>query len=225
MVAQELFDRSPVRLFDNLTGGLKAGEIGLITAKKGLGKTSVLVQFGVDALLKDEQIVHVSFDQQSANVITWYTDIFDEIAKKRNVSNISDIKQELVRKRIILNFNQDTVSLNQIAATLRALAEGGIKAQFMTVDGMDFTRVSAQDLQTFIEFARSCGMQVWFSENCESDKLADTLPADMLCMFDCIMHLDPKPDQIQVRILKLRDGKAPEAVLRLDSKTLLMTDK
>lgn len=225
MVAQELFDRSPIRLFDNLTGGMKAGEIGLITAKKGLGKTSVLVQFGVDALLRDEQIVHVSFDQHSANVITWYTDIFDEIAKKRNVANISDIRQELVRKRIILNFNQDTVSLNQIVTTLRALAEGRIKAQFMTVDGMDFSKVAAADLKTFVEFAKTSGIQVWFSENCESNKLSETLPAELLEMFDCIMHLDPKPDQIQVQILKLRNEKSPDAVLRLDSKTLLMTDR
>ena len=49
MAKQELFERSPIRAFDEATnGGLKAGELGLVTAKKGLGKTSVLVQFGMD---------------------------------------------------------------------------------------------------------------------------------------------------------------------------------
>ena len=38
MVKQELVDRSPVRFFKNATnGGLKAGEIGALTSKKGLG--------------------------------------------------------------------------------------------------------------------------------------------------------------------------------------------
>lgn len=84
MAKQELFERSPIRAFDEATnGGLKAGELGLVTAKKGLGKTSVLVQFGMDTLLNGKQLVHVSFDQHSENVISWYDGIYNEISKKR----------------------------------------------------------------------------------------------------------------------------------------------
>ena len=84
MAKQELFERSPIRAFDEVTnGGLKAGEMGLVTAKKGLGKTSVLVQFGMDTLLNGKQLVHISFNQMSANVITWYDGIFNEISKKK----------------------------------------------------------------------------------------------------------------------------------------------
>ena len=43
MIKDELFERSPIRCFEKATGGLKAGELGLLTSKKGLGKTSVLV--------------------------------------------------------------------------------------------------------------------------------------------------------------------------------------
>ena len=83
MVKQDLYNKSPVRLFDAATeGGLKEGGLGLVTSKKGLGKTSVLVQFGMDTLLKDEQLVHVTFDLHSSNVISWYDGIFAEIAKK-----------------------------------------------------------------------------------------------------------------------------------------------
>ena len=40
---QTLIDRSPVRFFDQATnGGLKAGEMGILTSKKGLGKTCLL---------------------------------------------------------------------------------------------------------------------------------------------------------------------------------------
>ena len=109
MLKDELFERSPVRCFEKATGGLKAGELGLLSSKKGVGKTSVLVQFGVDTLLQDKQVVHVSFDQQSANVITWYQDIFTEIAKKKNVSNVSELVSELVRKRIILTALDSTL--------------------------------------------------------------------------------------------------------------------
>jgi KaiC/GvpD/RAD55 family RecA-like ATPase len=76
MVKQELVDRSPVRFFKNATnGGLKAGEIGALTSKKGLGKTSVLVQIGLDKLFQDKHVVHISFNQNADFSMTWYEDI------------------------------------------------------------------------------------------------------------------------------------------------------
>ena len=111
--------RSPIRAFDEVAnGGLKAGELGLVTSKKGLGKTSVLVQFGMDTLLNGKQLVHVSFDQHSSNVISWYDSIFSEISKKKAIS--SDVKDQLIRNRTILNFNQDNFSLEKVVNTLNA---------------------------------------------------------------------------------------------------------
>ena len=96
MVKQDLYDKSTIRLFDAATeGGLKAGEIGLVTSKKGLGKTSVLVQFGMDTLLQDKQLVHVTFDLHSSNVISWYDGIFTELAKKKNVGNAAELKESI----------------------------------------------------------------------------------------------------------------------------------
>ena len=41
MPKQELYERSPIRAFDEATsGGLKGGEMGLVTSQKGLGSTS-----------------------------------------------------------------------------------------------------------------------------------------------------------------------------------------
>lgn len=53
MDKKDLIAHSPVRYFDATNVGLKDVEMGLITAKKGLGKTSILVQFGIDSLLND----------------------------------------------------------------------------------------------------------------------------------------------------------------------------
>ena len=84
MVKQDFINTSPVRFFEDVSfGGLKPGQMGLVTAKKGLGKTSVLVQFGIDALLHDKHLVHVSFDQKSSNVIAWYESVLAEMGKKR----------------------------------------------------------------------------------------------------------------------------------------------
>jgi archaellum biogenesis ATPase FlaH len=109
MEKQDLYEKSPVRLFDSATeGGLKAGELGLVTSKKGLGKTSVLVQFGMDTLLQDKQLVHVSFDLHSSNVISWYDGIFAEIAKKKN------IKHSRAQRRCCCKTNYPQLQLGQL---------------------------------------------------------------------------------------------------------------
>lgn len=226
MFKSELLERSPIRCFDKATnGGLKAGEMGLLTAKKGLGKTSVLVQFGVDTLLQDKQVVHVSFDQQSANVITWYQDIFTEIAKKKNISNVSELVNEVVRKRVILNFNQDAVALPQVVKTLKALAEGGVVASCLVIDGIDLSKVSVDDLKVMADYAKEAGVVVWFSASCEGTDLKSTLADDYQPLFAAVAHLEPKSDMIEVMILKLHDEVNKTSGLKLDSKTLLIAEK
>ena len=99
---KELLASSPVRFFEPTGAALDEGEIGLLTAKKGLGKTSILVQFGIDTLLKDKAIVHVSFNQKSENVITWYSSVLAEICKSHKV-DVDELSDELDRNRTILN--------------------------------------------------------------------------------------------------------------------------
>lgn len=225
MIKDELFERSPIRCFEKATGGLQSGQLGLITSKKGLGKTSVLVQFGVDTLLQDKQVVHVSFDQQSANVITWYQDIFTEIAKKKNISNVSELVTELVRKRIILNFHQDAMALSHIVTTLEALAQGGIQASCLVVDGVELTKLKAEDVQAIADYAQKSGVAVWFSASSDADDLAGTLAADLQDKFQSVVRLEAKTDVIELMILKMGSEGARSSGLKLDSKTLLIAEK
>ncbi len=226
MEKSDYFDFSPVRLFDKCTnGGLKDGELGLVTAKKGLGKTSILVQFGMDALSQGKQLVHVSFDQHSSNVISWYESIFTETLKKKNVSNINELKNEIVRNRTILNFNQETFSLNKVVNTLKALKDGGINVSAIVVDGVDLTKVSTDDMKAVKSFAKSEKLTVWFSATSEGETLKDSVPADLEKDFAAVIHISPKADGVYVSIVKCHDMDAASDVLKLDPKTLLMTNK
>lgn len=226
MVKEELIERSPVRFFENETkGGLKAGEIGLLTSKKGLGKTSVLVQIGLDMLLQDKQVVHVSFDQHSDYVIRWYNDILAEMAKKKNVGNISDIADEIIRKRVILNFNQDSVSMLQIVKSIKALGEAGIKPACVVVDDINLSKITVDDIKIVKDFAKEANLIVWFCSNNEATDLASSIKAELLPFVDSVIHLLQKTDMIEMSILKMRDEKITTSNLKLDSKTLLIAEK
>ncbi|WP_294431794.1 hypothetical protein [uncultured Treponema sp.] len=222
MVKQDLYDKSTIRLFDSATeGGLKAGEIGLITSKKGLGKTSVLVQFGMDTLLQDKQLVHVSFD--SSNAISWYDGIFTELAKKKNVGNAAELKESIVSKRTILNFSLDNFSLAKVVNTLNALKAGGIAVSGVILDGIDFAKVSEDDIKAVANYAKSENVTVWGASTADGDKLTDSVPANLEGYFSAVLHLNQKADAVSVDILKIHDKKDVAAGLKLDTKTLLIT--
>ena len=184
MAKQELYEKSPIRAFDEVSnGGLKAGELGLVTAKKGLGKTSVLVQFGMDTLLNGKQLVHVSFDQHSENVISWYDGIFSEIAKKKTISNAQEVKEQILKNRTILNFNQDNFNLEKVVNSLNALKAGGIAVAGVVIDNVDFSKVKESDIQVVAAYAKATKSKVWMSATVTSDKLEDSAPKAILPYF------------------------------------------
>lgn len=217
MDKKDLIAHSPVRYFDVTNAGLKDGEMGLITAKKGLGKTSVLVQFGIDSLLNDKALVHVSFDQQSSNVIAWYSSVLAEIAKKKSL-NLDDVNEEIVRNRTILNFNQETFTLPKVVNTLKAMKDGGIKISTIVVDGLDMNKASCADIKCFADFIKSEKMTAWFSFTNEAADLKGTLDADKLENFTTVAHLAAEGKALSLAILKNGEGK-----VSLDAKTLLMS--
>lgn len=216
MEKKELLAHSPVRYFDVTRANLKNGEMGLVTAKKGLGKTSVLVQFGIDSLLNDKGLIHVSFDQKSSNVIAWYSSVMAEIAKKKSF-NVDEINEEISRNRTILNFNQETFTLPKVVNTLKALKEGGINIGAIVVDGLELDKTPVADLECLENFVKSENMTAWFSYTSESETLEGTLSSDRLEKFTTVAHLAAEGKDLALSLLKNGEGK-----VNLDSKTLLM---
>ncbi|GAG83913.1 unnamed protein product [marine sediment metagenome] len=107
MVRKELNKHSPLRIFEQSTrGGLGSGNIGIITARKGVGKTACLVHIATDKLFHGRQVIHVSFASDTYHIVSWYEDIFSEIAKRFNLDSAMEVHQEIIKHRIIMNFNQ-----------------------------------------------------------------------------------------------------------------------
>ena len=165
MVKDELIARSPVRAFEkSIGGGLRAGETGLISSPSGIGKTSVLVQIALDYLLRDKKVIHVSFTKHADYVTSWYENIFAEFTKKKNLEGERDIKDDQVKNRVHMNFNQDGQSVEMILRSLRAMIkDGGFAAEALIVDGMDFSRIMPDRLGQIKAFAQAVGLTVWYS--------------------------------------------------------------
>jgi hypothetical protein len=233
MVLSELIQRSPVRIFEkSIHGGLNSGEIGVIASQRGIGKTSVLVQLALDKLLQGEKIIHVSFTQHTHNVLRWYENIFSEFISKKNLENAGEIKNDLVKNRVLMNFNQDGVSKEMILKSLRAMiVEGGFKAKAIIIDGFDFSRANQQNIADVKAFAKELELSIWYTCNIENtgqqyDKQNIPLVIkDYADLFDVVVVLEPKTDYIEFSVSKDRDAlNAKSMAAKLDPKTMLILE-
>ncbi|GHV84045.1 hypothetical protein AGMMS50212_13850 [Spirochaetia bacterium] len=232
MVKDDLIKRSPVRVFEKKIGGsLSAGEIGIITSQKGIGKTSVIVQIAMDKLLQGKKIIHISFNQHTDYVLSWYENIFDEFTQKKNLENEEDIKDELVKNRILMNFNQEGVNSDVIRSSLKAIIiDGGYKTDAIIIDGFDFSIAKRERIITLKEFAKGLGISIWYS--CSVAKQEDfdkrhipSILKNFEDIADVIIALEPKPGWTELIVAKDHDTYNPDSgTLKLDPKTLLILE-
>jgi len=233
MLKEELIAKSPVRLLEkSIEGGLKAGNIGVIASRKGIGKTSVLVQLALDKLLQGEKVIHVSFTAHTSYVISWYENIFSELAKRRNLENFGDVKDGLVKNRVIMNFAQEAVTIDQILHSLRAMIkDGGFKANALIVDGYDFAKAGADRFAKVKDFAEEMGVEVWYSATLAGEEPVldkhnvPVLLKDFLESIAVLILLEPKAEYIHFTVVKDHGRMNPQDLkLKLDAKTLLIAE-
>jgi len=231
MRKEELIQRSPVRGVEKIIhGALQTGEVGVVASASGLGKTSVLVQLALDKLLQGKKVIHVSFTQQKSYVLSWYEDIFGEFVQKKNLENAAEVREEVMRNRVLLNFNQDGVTSDTIRASLKALiVDGGFNAESIIIDGFDFAKASRERVGKLRDFARETGVSLWYSCNigeggCDEHGIPRVL-SGVADFVDVVILLDSQPDYIRLSVPKNRAGAAAGGeILKLDPRTLLILD-
>jgi len=233
MLKEELISKSPVRILErSVGGGIMAGGIGVIASRKGIGKTSVLVQLALDRLLQGEKVIHVSFTAHTSYVISWYENIFTELAKRRGLEKLEEVRDDLVKNRVIMNFAQEGVSTEQILRSLKAMiVDGGFKARTLIVDGFDFTKTNKADFAKIKAFAEEMKIEIWYSCTLLGEEpLVDknNIPVilrEYLDKINTLIILEPKAEYIHFTVVKDRDRMNPQDLkLKLDAKTLLIAE-
>ena len=233
MLKEELISKSPVRVLErSVGGGIMTGGIGIIASRKGIGKTSVLVQLALDRLLQGERVIHVSFTAHTSYVISWYENIFTELTKRKGLEKLEDVRDDLVKNRVIMNFPQEGVSTEQILRSLKAMIQdGGFKARTLIVDGFDFSKTSKSDLDLVKAFAEEMQIEIWYSCTLLGDEpLFDKANVPLVLKnymddIDVLIVLEPSAEYIHLSVIKARGKMNPQdQKLKLDAKTLLIAE-
>lgn len=231
MIKSEIIKKSPLRILEkSIKGGLKKGEIGVLASRKGVGKTACLVHIAVDKLFQGKYVIHVSYASRVDHIINWYEDIFKEIAKKQNLEPSLKIHDEIIKNRVIMNFNQQGTSTKQVLKSIEALIKyGEFAADAVIVDGLDFSKSNPEDLNRFRDFAEKAGVEIWFSASLKDKKpLFDEkgFPKELINYMkniDVLITLKYQDHFIRLNIVKNRGYSASQKLpLRLDPATFLI---
>jgi hypothetical protein len=160
----------------------------------------------------------------------WYEDIFNEFIHKKNLENAQEIKNNLTKNRVLMNFSQDGVTKAQIIKGIRAMIfDGGFKAESIIIDGFDFSLTDKESMARVKASAIELGLSVWYScsvpdeENQYDKDKNPSVISGFINDIDVVIVLQPKPDHVELSISKDRDSViSKNAVMKLDPKTLLV---
>jgi hypothetical protein len=233
MVKKELVRRSPLRILEKSTrGGLGKGNIGVVAGRKGLGKTACLVHIATDQLLQEKHVIHLSFSGNIDHIVTWYEDIFQELSKRYKLDCAMDVHDDIIRNRIVMNFEQGKVGVDKIEKNVRLLIEkGNFTVETIIVDGYDFSSASAEEFQRFKRFAGDNGFEIWFSAALKEDMKpgSNRIPRVLEPFTDniaIIICLQPRGDFTHLSLAKDHDAKmASDMHLKLDPRILLIAEE
>ena len=231
MIRNELVKRSPLRILQQSMhgGGLGKGNIGVIAAPKGVGKTACLVHLATDELLDGRHVIHVSFAADTRHIITWYEDIFDEIAKRYHLDGAKDVHDDIIKHRVIMNFRQDGVSAPQVQRSVRSMIkDGNFNAEVVFVDGYDLAKADSEEFGSFKRFAEEAKIEIWFSASVQKSA-PQPVPAFIERFINHIavfIVLEPCGNYINLKLVKDHENvPVNDLHLKLDPHILLIAEE
>jgi hypothetical protein len=209
--------------------GLGRGNLGVLVARAGVGKTACLVHIAMDKLLRNEKLVHASLQDSPEKVTYYYNVIFSELANALNLADPYELKAQIEKNRMILAYLNQSFDLHRLRENLKNLSEKvGFVPDTLIVDGLDFSRVEVEMFEGFKKLAQEFQVEVWFSalsKGSPDDVKTPGIPAPadkFQDLFSIVIGLQPTPSAVELRLLKDHESVVPvgEKVL-LDPKTFL----
>ena len=232
MIKSEIIKRSPVRVFEEaLEGGLGGGNLGVITSRKGVGKTASLIHIATDKLMRDQNVLHISFADNPKHITNWYEHLFDEIAKNYKLEDARQVHDDIIRHRLILHYKQ-SVEFDHICKDIEDLARGiNHSPQVIIFDGFPFETATADDMQNWKTYAQEKKTAIWFSatmhrEAPKFDEKGIPYPVNQFSNFlSVIIMLKPMQHHVELELLKSHTpGEQKKLCLKLNPNTLLLSN-
>src|SRR5262245_28760405 len=165
MYRKELNERNPLRLFEHsIHGGLGRGNIGVVVARHGIGKTAFLVGIALDEAMRGRKALHVSLDKSVDHVREFYDEIFMDLAQSAHLEDLPAERLEMERNRIIHTYAGKSFTIPKLRHSMNFLKEyAHFNPTCLVLEGLDFERTTLTDMEAFRQLAADFNVEMWMS--------------------------------------------------------------
>ena len=215
---------------DLMDGGLAPGELGVVMAPAGIGKSWLLINIGANAIRNGKNVVHFTLELNENYVGQRYDSVITGIPAQNLKNHQEDIENKMSHisgELVIKYYPTKSVGVMALKAHIEKSAMVGKAPDLVIVDYADLLKVSAKDKHEALEelyeelrgMAGEYGVPVWTATQAgrsaleddiiEADKIAASYGKVMVS--DFIMSLSRKvQDKLsgtgRVHIVKNRFG-------------------
>jgi len=233
MFRKELNERNPLRLFEHSThGGLGPGNIGVVVARHGIGKTAFLVGIALDDAMRGRKVLHVSLENTVDHLREFYDEIFMDLAHSAHLEDLPSERLEMERNRMIHTYKGKSFTIDKLRHSINFLKE---YAQFspacLILEGIDFERATLSEMTAFRQLAGEFNVEMWMSAVTHRGVPLDQhgIPepvAKLSTSIAVIVQMADDNDGVQVSLLKDHDNPdVAKLALALDPSTMLLVKK
>ena len=225
--------RDPLKMIGNNAGkNIEKGGFAAILARAGVGKTALLVQLALHAMVNGKNVLHISTEDPVDKVNLWYQEVFNRLTQSGSAPQGEKLWDQLLYKRFIMTFETETFNLDKLQKRISELMANGIfQPNLIMIDGFAFDENSRPQLNGLKDLAADSEMVFWFTVRTHRDEPVDTSGlaasfAPFAGLFDMMLQLYPDKNRVYLKHLPHADD--PEAGqgnhLYLDPATLLVSD-
>jgi hypothetical protein len=213
---KNLISVSPLKILEKSSEkGLGRGNLGVLIARAGVGKTACLIHIALEKIFRHEKLVHISLDEGPEKVTSYYRVIYSDLLKTLHLKDEPERQSLIDRNRMILAYLNQSFETERLRASLENLAAKlDFKPDALIVDGLDFENAGRPVFEGFKDIAGEFDAEIWFSalshrHISEVNERGIPHPCRELDpLFDLILLLHSEPSGIHFRLLKDHDNPA-----------------
>jgi hypothetical protein len=233
MYQKELNERNPLRLFEHsIHGGLGLGNLGVVVARHGTGKTALLVGIALDEAMRGRPTLHVSLENTVDHLREFYDEIFIDLAYAARLEDPAAVRLEMERNRILHTYAGKSFTIPKLRHSLNFLKEyAHFNPVCVILEGFNFERATADDVDALRQLAVDFNVELWMSAVRHRELPVDNhgVPESLArfgSTISVIVQMKDDTGGVQLSILKDHDNPdVAKVALALDPSTMLLVKK